>query len=602
MAEHEREISRRAAHHESRLVAAKQELLTLLKSRPLVREALQVRTSDGDEGLLKALSLAPNKFECLRNGGLSLSEALKATDLLDAAMAAPAEAQARQVVAKRSILRVWLSSLCFLELVICGLMLWTLETAAGGWEVGTCSLTMFTNVTCREQTSTRCAVDVEVRGIQEGQLRFFTMQNWHLPVAYKTEMGGNSFASYLGERLRCCNNDAGQVGSCCSLMESRTEIFCDNLQLVGMKAWDGTDCPANGWDCLYLLDEFDAARAKDVKTYTPPSIISFIVPAGVVAAMMVLTLVCSALLVCCVNVGGLIPARFLPKGVGEEDAEDPLEDIERDGSSKARAAAASTHSDQEQRSPGSKASRRSQAQRVVKAEMPIEVTEEIGELSPSVMSPSLTGSFSYRENSKMSVQTSSLQSVEEVVINPALASVPQAVLALPGVVQELETVAEHTRGVVARRQALEEEVRKYLTWDALEKPLDTVNEKDIHPDFKVGNLSRIAMIAEQARAQEAGLSPLIEPLPPGLPPSLPGSRPGTATRNRPGTGGSRPASATRPGTAIRSGTSGSRPSSATRAGTASRAGTGGRPQSVQAWGRPDSAKRGKDAFESTCQD
>ena len=30
------------------------------------------------------------------------------------------------------------------------------------------------------------------------------------------------------------------------------QIFCDNLALLGQRAWDGTPCPSNGWDCLFL--------------------------------------------------------------------------------------------------------------------------------------------------------------------------------------------------------------------------------------------------------------------------------------------------------------------------------------------------------------
>ena len=30
------------------------------------------------------------------------------------------------------------------------------------------------------------------------------------------------------------------------------QIFCDNWALLGQRAWDGTPCPPNGWDCLFL--------------------------------------------------------------------------------------------------------------------------------------------------------------------------------------------------------------------------------------------------------------------------------------------------------------------------------------------------------------
>lgn len=42
----------------------------------------------------------------------------------------------------------------------------------------------------------------------------------------------------------------------------------------------------------------------------------------------------------------------------------------------------------------------------------------------------------------------------------------------------------------ARQKALEEECRKYVKWDAHEKPLTELDSEDIHPHFKLGNLNR----------------------------------------------------------------------------------------------------------------
>ncbi|CAE7848915.1 set5 [Symbiodinium microadriaticum] len=468
---------------------------------------------------------------------------MKATDLLEMALQAPEEEQVVQRVGRKSILRIWLSSLCFLELAICGALLWTLETAAGGWSEGTCSISMFTNITCREQTTTRCAVDLEVRGSLDGRLRFYTMQNWYLPVSYKTEMGGNSYAAYLGDRLKCCNERegeaAGQVGGCCSLMEPTTEIFCDNLQLLGATAFDGTECPGNGWNCLYLVDDIDPARAKAVRTYTPPNITNFIVPIGIVAAILVVSVLSSAIMICCRKVSDRLPERFHRRSVDYEDAEDALEDMERDGSSKARSAAGSQGSPGQSPRSASSSKRRSKLSKK-DLSMPMEVVEEIGDSSPTAT----VTSGSFRDFSKMSGPSgpSRQQSFMEapVALSTAVASVPEAVLSLPGVVQELENAAALKKGEAQQRKAVEEECRKYLKWEAHEKPIHTLEEKDIHPDFRNGNLSRYAVMAQQAQSQNAILSPLIEPLPPSThqPPKLPGSRPGSSRPgSRPGTAG-----------------------------------------------------------------
>ncbi|CAE7766052.1 set5, partial [Symbiodinium pilosum] len=222
---------------------------------------------------------------------------------------------------------------------------------------------------------------------------FYTMQNWYLPVSYKTEMGGSSYASYLGDRLKCCNERegvaAGQVGGCCSLMEPTTEIFCDNLQLLGLTAYDGTPCPANNWNCLYLVDEFDPAKAKAVQTYIPPNIINFIVPAGIVGALIILSILSSAIIACCAKLGFRVPERFKRNSNGaDEDAEDPVEDMERDGSSKGRSTTVSQSSpDVSPRSLPSKG-RKSKGGR---KDLGIEVFEEIGETSPAATVTS--GSF-----------------------------------------------------------------------------------------------------------------------------------------------------------------------------------------------------------------
>lgn len=511
---------------EETLVAAREELISILRRHPHIREAFKVPGNASSAAILKALSHTPNKFESLRNAGLTL---------LEMALQAPEEEQVVQRVGRKSILRIWLSSLCFLELAICGALLWTLETAAGGWSEGTCSISMFTNITCREQTTTRCAVDLEVRGSLDGRLRFYTMQNWYLPVSYKTEMGGNSYAAYLGDRLKCCNERegeaAGQVGGCCSLMEPTTEIFCDNLQLLGATAFDGTECPGNGWNCLYL------------------NITNFIVPIGIVAAILVVSVLSSAIMICCRKVSDRLPERFHRRSVDYEDAEDALEDMERDGSSKARSAAGSQGSPGQSPRSASSSKRRSKLSKK-DLSMPMEVVEEIGDSSPTAT----VTSGSFRDFSKMSGPSgpSRQQSFMEapVALSTAVASVPEAVLSLPGVVQELENAAALKKGEAQQRKAVEEECRKYLKWEAHEKPIHTLEEKDIHPDFRNGNLSRYAVMAQQAQSQNAILSPLIEPLPPSThqPPKLPGSRPGS-----------------------------------------SRPGTAGRPQSVQAWARPASA-------------
>ncbi|CAJ1342760.1 unnamed protein product [Effrenium voratum] len=185
-------------------------------------------------------------------------------------------------------------------------------------------------------------------------------------------------------------------------------------------------------------------------------------------------------------------------------------------------------------------------------------------------------------------------------LSPELAHLPEALLSLPGVVEELEMVVEEKRGE-ARRKAVEEECRKYLRWEAHEKPLNQLGDADIHPNFLNGNLNRYAVMANHALQQkDAALSPLIDPLPPTSSPSVLGDRPGTS---RPGTRGS-PVSASRPASASRASLSrpasalkpaASRPGSAARPASASAAraasGKPSRQGTVQAWVRPESAKK-----------
>ncbi|CAL1163189.1 unnamed protein product [Cladocopium goreaui] len=500
---------------------AKVELLQLLGPHPHIREVLRVpRTAQG-HALIEALSIAPNKFEALRHGGLSLADAVKVLDLLELALQAQPEQKARRAISRSAVTRICLPCLFLTELLICGLLIYTLETATGGWEVGKCSLVMFTNITCTEQT-TRCAVDVEVRSTR-GTLRFFTKQGWHLPVTYKTEMGGFSFASYLGERLKCCNDPNGRVGPCCDLMESTSEIFCDNLALLGQRAWDGTVCPSNGWDCLFLIDDFDPAKAADLKFYTPPDLLSFIIAAGVVALLLVLAIFWSLVVRFC-DCTGCMKHRMgkLQRFASRNEQDDEVEVTEVPLTPKP----------------------------TFRASMTQDTVGTVGEDFVQKIN-------SARMSSRKRGVSRRLQEEEELVISPELGHVPQALLTLPGVVQELETVMDAKKGEAARNQAVEEECRKYLKWEAHEKPLTDLEDDDIHPHFKRGNLNRFVVMAEQATMQKKALMPLIEPRPPSAHfPQVPGSN-------------------------------GSNGSIKNRPGTANSAGRG----TPQAWGRPGSAKR-----------
>lgn len=541
---------------------AKQELLKLLTPYPRIREALRVPRTANNTRLLEALSEAPDKFETLRNGGLSLADAVRVLDMLDLALEAPPEHKESKIAAKSVLTKCVLPCLCLTELVICGLLIWTIETSTGGWNVGKCSLVMFTNITCTEQT-TRCAVDLEVRAAQ-GSLRFYTMQGWHLPVSYKTEMGGLSFASYFGERLKCCNDANGRVGPCCDLMESQSEIFCDNLALLGRKAWDGTPCPSNGWDCLFLIDGFDDAKATDLKFYTPPDLMGFIISAGMVMILLLLAVLWSLIVRFCDCTACLKrKMQWLQELTNREEDDAEVEVVET-----------------------------TVARPSFRPSATVDTVGTIGEdfLTKPKSAPRVTHFRGSMRNRMVE---------EELVISPELGHVPEALLTLPGVVQQLEMVVEEKRGK-ERKEALEQECRKYLKWEAYEKPLTELDSEDIHPNFKVGNLNRYAVMAEEARKQKCSLSPLIDPLPPSihLPPSIPGSQGSTS---RPSTAGpqtmeawARPPSAKRrvPGrpqsASARPGSGRGRPGSAARPGSAMRPQSAVRPQSAL---RPGSAMR-----------
>jgi len=484
---------------------AKVELLKLLSPHPRINEVLRVPRTAKGHALVDALAIAPNKFEALRSGGLSLADAVKALDLLELALQAQPEQKAQKGISRSAVTRICLPFLFLTELLICGLLIWTLETSTGGWEVGKCSLVMFTNITCTQQT-TRCAVDVEVRSTR-GTLRFFTMQGWHLPVTYKTEMGGFSFASYLGDRLKCCNDANGRVGPCCDLMRGTSEIFCDNLALIGAKAWDGTPCPSNNWDCLFLIDDFDPAKASDLKFYTPPDLVSFIIAAGVVALFLVLAIFWSLIVRFCDCTSSCKKkwSRLQQLASREGEDENEVEVMDAPLSTKP-------------------------------AFHPSSTQDAAGTIGEDFMQKANSGGV--RQSSRKRGPSRRIQEEEELVISPELGHVPEALLALPGVVQELEVVVEEKKGE-ARNKALEEECRKYLKWEAHEKPLTELNDDDIHPHFKnSGNLNRFVLMAEQARKQkDAALSPLIEPRPPSA--HFP-SAPGVMRSARPSTtGGSR---------------------------------------------------------------
>eukprot|EP00913_Durusdinium_trenchii_P021423 g20134.t2 len=152
-------------------------------------------------------------------------------------------------------------------------------------------------------------------------------------------------------------------------------------------------------------------------------------------------------------------------------------------------------------------------------------------------------------------------------------------------------------------------------WEGKKGGPGTGVPEDIHPNFKVGNLNRYAVMAEEARKQKCSFSAnqhphelerlftggtTKDPLPPSihLPPSIPGSQGSTS---RPSTAGpqtmeawARPPSAKRrvPGrpqsASARPGSGRGRPGSAARPGSAMRPQSAVRPQSAL---RPGSAMR-----------
>jgi len=491
-------------------VVAKKKLVALLKTNSNVFRALQLPRTAEDHALLQALAKFDSVFDVLRSCGYSIVDASRAGEMLVLALDAPAGKKRKNKNSKQDKMERCAKSIagfCFLALLaMVSVLVLTMTQATAGWEVGTCSVTMYTNQTC-QQGQGQCLVEVMVRG--EGA--WVVKKGWTLPTAYAAGEGGVPLTKYASEAFRCCNTDVeanqGVVGSCCSMWDTSAQQFCDNW--VHRKDQSGKACPANNWACIYQLDPNDEAIVTELKPYVAPSLTPLIASITLAA----LSLIAIAVAICVrraglnINLSSIkLPSR-LENLVGSWNDDELETSDEEDPEADVPACSTGSNDDvqQDDKRPGTVKSQRSERSSVVSVAaldfVNTQAEQEVHSQGSKRNSSKLSGSS---KQSGSMVSSKNREATLERRYSPD-------VTALPGVVEGDEAALEEeaTVGKPGEESEAANFVR-YLAWTSIDKENCELEDDDIHVGFKLGDISRLSARARKAAQPYA--SPLIEPL------------------------------------------------------------------------------------------
>ncbi|CAK9061569.1 unnamed protein product, partial [Durusdinium trenchii] len=129
-------------------LAAKRKLMRIVRARPEVLRALQVRKASEDRAIMKGLAKYKNHFEIFRLAGCSIPEATEAEELYELALEAPI-----QRPKKKSRKWLWFTFggvVLLLLLILVGLIVIQVTQASQGFQIGSCTISLFTNSSCQQ--------------------------------------------------------------------------------------------------------------------------------------------------------------------------------------------------------------------------------------------------------------------------------------------------------------------------------------------------------------------------------------------------------------------------------------------------------------------
>lgn len=437
---------------EDERIVARDKLLTLLRANPKVFRAMQLPSNVDDFTLMTTLLRYDSPFDILRTAGLKLPDCARAVELLPLAVEAPRKvkdlSQSASLTAKALKMTFIIGFLIVLGLV--GGIVSMLFLTDKQWMQGKCSLSTFTNFTCAQEN--RCNFEVSVKSSKG----WTSMTAYSLPVVFVPVGNGVVSNRFDADPFRCCNNNRGEVGTCCSMLDEKTLNFCDSF--AGQVDWNGNKCPVGPWPCLYLEDPA-LGYVTALKPYTPPDVMPLALPAIAITALMAIL----AVVVCLVKLGVFAMCSRKMSELAEKANRRQDDDDEATEDAKPGQGSSEINPSESASAPAKKERK------------------------------SILGFESKTRISQMpGLQMSSNEA------NPQ-ASFPS----LPGAVEVPEVVI--TQSPNERPPT----VTKYLGW-AENDNVEEGQDPDVHPDFVHGDL---AFYADQAKHRLPQLTPsLIEPL------------------------------------------------------------------------------------------
>ncbi|CAE7930452.1 unnamed protein product [Symbiodinium sp. KB8] len=125
---------------------ARRQLADIVRNNAEVMLALQLRKNTDDRAIVRALAKVRDLFELLRQAGCSIVQATRAEELMELAIEAPDVKPP-----KRSRARYFYGAagvIVFVIFLLVAIIVLEVSQSSQGWEVGTCSMTLFHNQTC----------------------------------------------------------------------------------------------------------------------------------------------------------------------------------------------------------------------------------------------------------------------------------------------------------------------------------------------------------------------------------------------------------------------------------------------------------------------
>ncbi|CAE7887932.1 unnamed protein product, partial [Symbiodinium necroappetens] len=125
---------------------ARRQLADIVRNNAEVMLALQLRKNTDDRAIVRALAKVRDLFELLRQAGCSIVQATRVEELMELAIEAPDVKPP-----KRSRARYFYGAagvIVFVIFLLVAIIVLEVSQSSQGWEVGTCSMTLFHNQTC----------------------------------------------------------------------------------------------------------------------------------------------------------------------------------------------------------------------------------------------------------------------------------------------------------------------------------------------------------------------------------------------------------------------------------------------------------------------